>query len=68
MRRFTRVTVITIVPEADLIKIISSYMRVWPDWVYIMLLPELASLPNISRYRLATSNRGAAYHSPLRSL
>ena len=36
MRRFT--IVITIVQEADLIKIIilSSYVRVWPDWVYMM--------------------------------
>ena len=35
MCRFTRV--ITIVREADLIKIISSYTtRVWPDWVYMM--------------------------------
>ena len=31
---FTRV--IMIVKAADLIKIISSYARVWPDWVYMI--------------------------------
>ena len=34
MRQFTRV--IMIVQETDLIKIISSYARVWPDWIYMI--------------------------------
>ena len=33
-RKFTRV--IMILQETDLIKIISSYARVWPDWVYMI--------------------------------
>ena len=38
MHRFKRASgsVIMIVQEADLIKIISSYVRVWPDRVYMI--------------------------------